>query len=127
MGLILTTSLLIFILLLDTLRNQTNFHLKYNYETEQEKKRNKENKQSQTDLNMTDNNNPLHIMGQLTWKNEKEPPEYEAIIGNAEEDMLLDIKEHTHQTKQEIKDLRGSVKSLQKRDNNILPYHTSLT
>ena len=120
MGLILTTSLLIFILLLDALRNQTSLHLKYNYETEQDKKRSKEDKQSQTELHTTEYYNPLNITGQLVWKNEKEPPEYETIIENAEEDMLLNEKEHTHETEQEIKDLQGSVKSLQK---EIITYY----
>jgi len=120
MGLILTTSLLIFILLLDALRNQTSLHLKYNYETEQEKKRNKENKQSQTELHTTEYYNPLNISGQLVWKNEKEPPEYETVMENAEEDMLINVKEHTHETEREIKDLQGSVKNLQK---EIITYY----
>ena len=121
MGLILTTSLLIFILLLDALRNQTSLYLKYSYETEQDKKRNKEDKQSQTKLHTTEYYNPLNITGQLVWKNEKEPPEYETIIENAEEDMLLNVKEHTHETEQEIKDLQGSVKSLQKEITTYYP------
>jgi len=121
MGLILTTSLLIFLPLLDALRNQTSLYLKYSYETEQDKKRNKEDKQSQTELHTTEYYNPLNITGQLVWKNEKEPPEYETIIENAEEDMLLNVKEHTHETEQEIKDLQGSVKSLQKEIINCYP------
>jgi len=120
MGLILTTSLLIFILLLDALRNQTSLHLKYNYETEQEKKKNKEDKQSQTELHTTEYYNPLNIPGQLVWKNEKEPPEYETVMENAEEDMLINVKEHTHETEREIKDLQGSVKNLQK---EIITYY----
>jgi len=113
MGLILITSILIFILILDALRNQISIHLKYNYKTKQEKKRNKENKQSQTEPNTTEYYNPLHVTGQLTWKNEKEPPEYELITENTEEDVLLTTEEQHHQTEQEIKDLQGTVKSLQ--------------
>ena len=120
MGLILTTSLLIFILLLDALRNQTSLYLKYSYGTEQDKKRNKENKQSQTELHTTEYYNPLNISGQLVWKNEKEPPEYETVMENAEEDMLINVKEHTHETEREIKDLQGSVKNLQK---EIITYY----
>ena len=120
MGLILITSILIFILILDALRNQISIHLKYKYEAKQDKKRNKENKQSQTELNTTEYYNPFHVTGQLAWKNEKEPPEYETITENAEEDTLLNIEEQHHQTEQEIKDLQGTVKSLQK---EIITYY----
>jgi len=39
---------------------------------------------------------------------------------NAEEDMLINVKEHTHETEREIKDLQGSVKNLQK---EIITYY----
>ena len=119
MGLILITSILIFILILDALRNQISIHLKYNYKTKQDKKRNKENKQSQTELNTTDDYNPFHITGQPVW-NEREPPEYETITENAEKDTLLNTAEQHHQTEQEIKDLQGTVESLQK---EIITYY----
>ena len=111
---------MIFILILDVLRNQINIHLKYNYKTKQDKKRNKENKQSQTKLHATEYYNPLHITGQLVWKNKKEPPKYETITENEEKDTLLNIEEQHHQTEQEIKDLQGTVKSLQK---EIITYY----
>jgi len=84
---------LIFILILDALRNQINDHLKYNYRTKQDKKRNKVNKQSQTELHTTEYYNPFHITGQLVWNNEKEPSEYETITENAEKYALLSIRE----------------------------------
>jgi len=93
MGFILITSILIFILILDALRNQINDHLKYNYRTKQDKKRNKVNKQSQTELHTTEYYNPFHITGQLVWNNEKEPSEYETITENAEKYALLSIRE----------------------------------
>ena len=113
MGIILISSLLIFLLLLDALRNQINIQLKYNYQTKQDKERNQETKQSQTELSTTEYYNPFHITGQLVWKKEKEPPEYESITEKTEEDMLL-IKEEQHQqTKQENKDLQETVDNLQ--------------
>ena len=114
MGIILISSLLIFLLLLDALRNQINIQLKYNYQTKQNKERIKETKQNQTELSTTEYYNPFHITGQLVWKKEKEPPEYESINENTEKDTLLIKEEQLHQTEQEIKDLQGTVKSLQK-------------
>jgi len=54
------------------------------------------------------------ISGLTIWNEEKEPPEYEAISNNDEEDRLLTTEEKNHQTEKEIKDLQGTVKSLQK-------------
>ena len=87
--------------------------MKCNYKTKRGKERNKETKQNQTELSMTEYYNPFHVTGQLIWKNEKEPPEYETITENTEEDALLITEEQHYQTEQEIKDLQGSVKSLQ--------------
>jgi len=112
MGIILITSILIFLLLLDALRNQINIQLKYNYQTKRDKERNKETKQSQTELSTTEYYNPFHITGQIVWKKEKEPPEYESITENTEEDMLLIKEEQLYQAEQEIKDLQGTAKSL---------------
>jgi len=105
--------MLIFLLLLDALRNQISIQLKYNYQTKQDKERNKETKQSQTELSTTEYYNPFHVTGQLVWKKEKEPPEYESITENTEEDMLLTKEKQLRQTEQEIKDLQGTAKSLQ--------------
>ena len=121
MGLILISSILIFILILDALRNQISIHLKHNYQTKQGKERNKETKQNQIELSTTEYYNPFHVTGQLIWKNEKEPPEYESITENTEEDTLLTTEEQHHQTEQEIKDLQGTVKSLQ---NEITTYYS---
>ena len=121
MGSILITSLLIFLLLLDALRNQINIQLKYNYQTKQDKERNKETKQSQTELSTTDYYNPFHVTGRLIWKKEKEPPEYESINENTEKDTSLIKEEQLHQTEQEIKGLQGTVKSLQ---NEIATHHS---
>jgi len=114
--------MLIFILLLDALRNQISIHLKYNYKTKQDKERNKETKQSQTEPNTTEYYNPFHVTGQLIWMKEKELPEYETITENTEKDTLLIKEEQLHQTEQEIKDLQGTVKSLQ----NEIATHYSL-
>jgi len=105
--------MLIFLLLLDALRNQISIHLKYNYKTKQDKERIKETKQSQTELSTTEYYNPFHVTGQLVWKKEKEPPEYESIAENTEEDTLLTKEQQLHQAEQEIKNLQGTVKSLQ--------------
>jgi len=110
MGIILITSLLIFLLLLDALRNQINIQLKYNYQTKQDKERIKETKQNQTELSTIEYYNPFHITGQLVWKKKKEPPEYESITENTEEDTLLIKEEQLPQTEQEIKDLQETVK-----------------
>jgi len=80
-------------------------------------------KQTQTELSITEYYNPLHITGQFIWKKEKEPPEYESINENTEEDKLLIKEEQLHQTEQEIKDLQGTAKSLRK---EITTYHSLL-
>jgi len=121
MGIILISSLLIFLLLLDALRNQINIQLKYNYQTKQNKERIKETKQNQTELSTTEYYNPFHITGQLVWKKEKEPPEYESINENTEKDTSLIKEEQLHQTEQEIKDLQETVKSLQ---NEMATHHS---
>jgi len=58
--------------------------------------------------------NPWNITGLTIGNEEKEPPEYEAISNNDEEDKLLTEEERNQQTEQEIEDLQGTVKSLQK-------------
>ena len=121
MGIILISSLLIFLLLIDALRNQINIQLKYNYQTKQNKERIKETKQNQTELSTTEYYNPFHITGQLVWKKEKEPPEYESINENTEKDTSLIKEEQLHQTEQEIKDLQETVKSLQ---NEMATHHS---
>jgi len=114
MGLILTISFWIFMRILNALRNLINFPLKYNCKTEQDTKEDKESRKTQLASNATDYYKPSNITGQIIWKKEQEPPEYETIIENAEEDTLLTTEEKNHQTEQEIKDLQGTVKSLQK-------------
>jgi len=106
MGLILTTSLLIFILILDALRNQISIHLKHDCITKQDKKR--------IVSKATEYYNPWNITGQTIWKKEKEPPEYETIAENTKEDTTLTTEERNQQTEQEMEDLQGTVKSLQK-------------
>jgi len=114
MGLILTTSLLIFILILDALRNQISIHLKHNCTTKQDKEEEKESGQKRIISKTTEYYNPWNITGLTIWKEEKEPPEYETITDNTEEDRLLTAEERNQQTEEEIKDLQGTVKSLQK-------------
>jgi len=80
-------------------------------------------KQTQTELNINEYYNPIHIMGQTVWKKEKEPPEYESINENTEEDELLIKEEQLQQTEQEIKDLQGTAKSLRK---EITAHHSLL-
>jgi len=56
----------------------------------------------------------LNITGQTIRKKEKEPPNYETITENTEENTLLTIEERNPQTEQEIEDLQRTVKNLQK-------------
>ena len=114
MGLILTTLLLIFILILDALRNQISIHLKHNCITEQDKKEKPESEQKRIISKTEESDNLWNITGSIIWNTEKEPPEYESIADNTEEDRLLTTEEKDHQTQQEIKDLQGKVKSLQR-------------
>ena len=114
MGLILTTSLLIFILILDALRNQISIHLKHNYTTKQNKKERQEPERKRIRSKTEESDNMWNITRSIIWNEEKEPPEYETIADNTEEDRLLTTEEKNHQTEQEIKDLQGTAKSLQK-------------
>ena len=114
MGLILTTSLLIFILILDALRNQISIHLKHICTTKQHKKAKQESEQKRIISKTEESDNMWNITGSIIWNEEKEPPEYETIADNTEKDRLLTTEEKNHQTEQEIEDLQGTVKSLQK-------------
>ena len=110
----------------DTIRSQINVHLKYNSKTKQDKKRNKENKQSQTELHTTEHYNPLHITGKLVRKKEKEPSE--TITENAEKYAFLNTRKQHHQTEQEIKNLQEDGKeSIEYNNNNLLPPMQKLT
>jgi len=114
MGLILTISLLIFILILDALRNQISIHLKHNCTTKQDKKEKQESDQLRNTSRTEESDNMWRITGLIICNKEKEPPEYEIIAEDTEEKTLLTTEERNHQMKQEIKDLQGTVKSLQK-------------
>ena len=114
MGLILTISLLIFILILDALRNQISIHLKHKCTTKQDKKEKQESDQQRNISKKKKSDNMWRITGSILWNEDKEPPEYEAISNNDDADRLLNTEERNQQTEQEIKDLQGTVKSLQK-------------
>jgi len=126
MGLILTTSLLIFILILDALRNQISIHLKHNCTTKQDKKEKQESDQQRNISRTEESDNMWKITGSIIWNKEKEPPEYETITENTEADTLLTTEELNHQTKQEIKDLQRTVE-FPERNNSTLPPHAKLT
>jgi len=114
MGLILTTSLLIFILILDALRNQISIRLKHNCTTKQDKEEKQESEQKWIISKTRESDSLWNISGLTIWNEDKEPPEYEAISNNDDEDRLLTTEERNQQTEQEIKDLQGTVKNLQK-------------
>jgi len=108
-------------LILNVLRNQISIHLKHNCTTKQDKKEKQESDQQRNTLRIEDSDNMWRISGLILWNKEKEPPEYETITENTEEDTLLTNEERDHQTKQEIKDLQGVVKSLQKEITKYYP------
>ena len=114
MGFILTISLLIFILILNALRNQISIHLKHNCTTKQNKKEKQESDQQRNTSRIEDSDDMWRTTGSILWNEEKEPPEYETITENTKEDTPLIIEERNQQTEQEMEDLQGTVKSLQK-------------
>jgi len=120
MGLILITPTLTLILNLDALRNQISIHLKIQLQNQTRQERNKETKQSQTELSMTEYYNPLNITGQIVWKKEKEPPEYESITENTEEDMLLLKRRTTPSSGTRNQGSTGNSKKFPKRNNGAL-------
>jgi len=81
-------------------------------------KKDKEEKQEleqKWSISKTGESDSLWNISGLTIRNEeKQPPEYEAISNNDEENKLLTEEERNQQTEQEIEDLQGTVKSLQK-------------
>jgi len=89
--------------------------------TKQDKKEKQESDQQRNISRTEESDNMWRITGSIIWIKEKEPPEYETIAENTEEDTLLTTEEKNHQTKQEIKDLQGTVKSLQK---EIITHYT---
>ena len=114
MGLILTTAILILILILDALRNKISIHLKHNCTIKKDKKGAQESEQKRIISKTEESDKMWNITGSIIWNEEKEPPEYESIADDTEEDILLTTEEKDHQTQQEIKDLQGTVKSLQR-------------
>ena len=93
MGLILTTSLLIFILILDALRNQISIYLKHHCTIKQDKKEKQESEQKWIISKTGESDSLWNISGLTIGNEEKEPPEYEAISNNDEEDKLLTEEE----------------------------------
>ena len=114
MGLILITALLILILILDAVRNQISIHLQQRHTIKKDKEERQKPEQKWIISKTGESDNLWNISGLTICNEDKEPPEYESITGNTEEDRLLTIKEKNHQTEQEINDLQGTVKSLQK-------------
>ena len=114
LGLILITALLILILILDTVRNKISIHLKQRHKTKKDKEEKQESEQKWIISKTRESDSLWNISGLTIWNEDKEPPEYEAISNNDDEDRLLTTEERNQQTEQEIKDLQGTVKNLQK-------------
>jgi len=105
---------LILILILDAVRNQISIYLKQRHTIKKDKEEKQESEQKWIISKTEESDSLWNISGLTIWKEEKEPPEYEAISNNDEQDRLLNTEEKNHQTEKEIKDLQGTVKSLQK-------------
>ena len=69
--------------------------------------------------------NPWNITGLTIGNEEKEPPEYEAISNNDEEDKLLTEEERNQQRTRDRTPSRTSEESPE-RNNNTLPPHVKL-
>ena len=82
--------------------------------TKKDKEEKQESKQKRIISKTVEFYNPWTITGLTIGNEEKEPPEYEAISNTDEEDKLLTEEERNQQTQQEIEDLQGTMKSLQK-------------
>ena len=121
LGLKLITALLILILILDAVRNQISIHLKQRHKIKKDKEEKLESEQKWIISKTEESDSLWNITGLTIWNEEKEPPEYEATTNNNEEDRLLTIEEKNHPTEQEIKDLQGTVKSLQKETTTHYP------
>jgi len=120
MGLITITGLLILILILDALRNHMSFHMQYDcFPTKKKKKRQNQEKDheiqdKEESENIEDNKeNDCQIEG-------NKHSEYGSMKNPSRQSPLLPIKEENHYVEQEIKDLQGTVKSLQK---EIMTYY----
>ena len=120
MGLILITALLILILILDAVRNQISIHLQQRHTIKKDKEERQKPEQKWIISKTGESDSLWNIFGLTIGNEEKEPPEYEAISNNDEEDKLLTEEERNQQTEQEIEDLQGTVKSLQK---EIVTHH----
>jgi len=121
LGLILITALLILILILDAVRNQISIHLKQRHKTKKDKEEKQESEQKGIISKTRESDSLWNISGLTIWNEAKEPPEYESIADDTEEDRLLTTEEKDHQTQQEIKDLQGTVKSLQREITSHYP------
>ena len=114
LGLILITALLILILIIDAVRNQISIYLRQRHTIKKDKEEKQESEQKWIISKTRESDSLWNISGLTIWNEDKEPPEYEAISNNDDEDRLLTTEERNQQTEQEIKDLQGTVKNLQK-------------
>ena len=118
MGLITIIGLLILTLILDALRNHMSFHMKCNCFPTKKKRQNQEKNQEIQDKEESENiedNKEYHRQIE-----ENKHSEYGSMKNPSGQSPLLHIKEENHYVEQEIKDLQGTVKSLQK---EIMTYY----
>jgi len=127
MGLILITSLLIFILILDASRKQISIHLKHNRTIKPDKKETQEPAQLWNTAKTGESDSLRNTSGLTIENEEKKPPEYETILNNDEENKLRTEEVKNHQIEQEIKDLQETSEEYLNRNSNTLPSQAKLT
>jgi len=120
MGLIAITGLLILILILDALRNNINIYTKHDCATQRKKKKKHEREKKQ-EIQSKEESEDIWDSTNYDFRNEEnEHSEYGSMKNYSGQSPLLPIKEDDHYVEQEIKDLQGTVKSLQK---EIITYY----
>ena len=112
-GLVFLVGIFLLILILDSLRKKKYYlFLHKNHKTEYEKS----TRQQEARQNVQDKEQEITSIWDLTGtqNEEDESPIYETIKSNQERTGLLTNKEEQYYTQQEIKDLQGTVKNLQR-------------
>ena len=113
-GLIIITGILILILILDALTNRISLQIQHSCITRKRKKKKHKQEEMQITRNEEEPESIWDTMTHESQSEESDPSTYGSMKNNSGQSPLLPLKEENHYVEQEIKDLQGTVKSLQR-------------
>ena len=95
--------------------------MKHNCEIRRRKKKKHKQEENQITQSNEESENNWNNTTYDSQSEESEPSKYGSMKNNSGQNPLLSIKEKNHYVEQEIKDLQGTVKSLQKEITTYYP------